>query len=183
MERLADCGSKGTEAAESISSAPKTTRKPQDEILAASVSGKILPLTKVKDPVFSTEMMGRGIAVKPDDGVVHAPADGILTVVHESKHAYGLKTEKGAEVLIHIGIDTVNLKGAGFTTQRQYGELVKKGDILGTFDRKLLKEEGYDDTIMEIVTNSSAYANVKILEKNTVKSGEDILIVSETDEK
>ena len=103
--------------------------------------------------------------------------------VHESKHAYGLKTEKGAEVLIHIGIDTVNLKGAGFTTQRQYGELVKKGDILGTFDRKLLKEEGYDDTIMEIVTNSSAYANVKILEKNTVKSGEDILIVSETDEK
>lgn len=56
-------------------------------------------------------MMGRGIAVKPDDGVVHAPADGILTVVHESKHAYGLKTEKGAEVLIHIGIDTVNLKG------------------------------------------------------------------------
>ncbi|HHP2681779.1 TPA: sucrose-specific PTS transporter subunit IIBC [Enterococcus faecium] len=183
MELLADGESKGTEAAESISSAPKTTRKPQDEILAASVSGKILPLTKVKDPVFSTEMMGRGIAVKPDDGVVHAPADGILTVVHESKHAYGLKTEKGAEVLIHIGIDTVNLKGAGFTTQRQYGELVKKGDILGTFDRKLLKEEGYDDTIMEIVTNSSAYANVKILEKNTVKSGEDILIVSETDEK
>ncbi len=183
MELLADGESKGTEAAESISSAPKTTRKPQDEVLAASVSGKILPLTKVKDPVFSTEMMGRGIAVKPDDGVVHAPADGILTVVHESKHAYGLKTEKGAEVLIHIGIDTVNLKGAGFTTQRQYGELVKKGDILGTFDRKLLKEEGYDDTIMEIVTNSSAYANVKILEKNTVKSGEDILIVSETDEK
>ncbi len=88
----------------------KTTRKPQDEILAASVSGEILPLTKVKDPVFSTEMMGRSIAVKPDDGVVHAPADGILTVVHESKHAYGLKTEKGAEVLIHIGIDTVNLK-------------------------------------------------------------------------
>ncbi|HFD6462405.1 sucrose-specific PTS transporter subunit IIBC [Enterococcus faecium] len=183
MELLADGESKGTEAAESISSAPKATRKPQDEVLAASVSGKILPLTKVKDPVFSTEMMGRGIAVKPDDGVVHAPADGILTVVHESKHAYGLKTEKGAEVLIHIGIDTVNLKGAGFTTQRQYGELVKKGDILGTFDRKLLKEEGYDDTIMEIVTNSSAYANVKILEKNTVKSGEDILIVSETDEK
>lgn len=183
MELLADGESKGTEAAESISSVPKTTRKPQDEVLAASVSGKILPLTKVKDPVFSTEMMGRGIAVKPDDGVVHAPADGILTVVHESKHAYGLKTEKGAEVLIHIGIDTVNLKGAGFTTQRQYGELVKKGDILGTFDRKLLKEEGYDDTIMEIVTNSSAYANVKILEKNTVKSGEDILIVSETDEK
>ena len=172
MELLADGESKGTEAAESISSAPKATRKPQDEVLAASVSGKILPL-----------MMGRGIAVKPDDGVVHAPADGILTVVHESKHAYGLKTEKGAEVLIHIGIDTVNLKGAGFTTQRQYGELVKKGDILGTFDRKLLKEEGYDDTIMEIVTNSSAYANVKILEKNTVKSGEDILIVSETDEK
>ncbi|MDQ8469352.1 sucrose-specific PTS transporter subunit IIBC [Enterococcus faecium] len=183
MELLADGESKGTEAAESISSAPKATRKPQDEVLAASASGKILPLTKVKDPVFSTEMMGRGIAVKPDDGVVHAPADGILTVVHESKHAYGLKTEKGAEVLIHIGIDTVNLKGAGFTTQRQYGELVKKGDILGTFDRKLLKEEGYDDTIMEIVTNSSAYANVKILEKNTVKSGEDILIVSETDEK
>ena len=94
MELLADGESKGTEAAESISSVPKTTRKPQDEVLAASVSGKILPLTKVKDPVFSTEMMGRGIAVKPDDGVVHAPADGILTVVHESKHAYGLKKRK-----------------------------------------------------------------------------------------
>ena len=72
----------------------------------------------------------------------------------------------------------MNLKGAGFTTQRQYGELVKKGIFSVHFDRKLLKEEGYDDTIMEIVTNSSAYANVKFL-KNTVKSGEDILIVSE----
>lgn len=142
MELLADGESKGTEAAESISSAPKATRKPQDEVLAASVSGKILPLTKVKDPVFSTEMMGRGIAVKPDDGVVHAPADGILTVVHESKHAYGLKTEKGAEVLIHIGIDTVNLKGAGFTTQRQYGELVKKGIFSVHLIVNCLKKKG-----------------------------------------
>lgn len=183
MELLADGETKGTEASEPISPAPKTAAKPQDEVLAAPVSGKILPLTKVTDPVFSTEMMGRGIAVKPDDGIVHAPADGILTVVHESKHAYGLKTVKGAEVLIHIGVDTVNLKGVGFTTQRQYGEVVKKGDILGTFDRKLLKEKGYDDTIMEIVTNSSAYANVKILEKSTVKSGDDLLIMSETDEK
>ena len=143
------------------------------------MTGTAIALENVDDPVFSTEMMGKGIAIKPKEGIIYAPADGELTVVYDAKHAYGLMTTQGAEVLIHIGIDTVNLNGVGFTTQRKYGELVKKGDVLGTFDLKALQEAGYDDTVMEIVTNTQAYAAVDVLNKTQVVAGEDLLVVSE----
>lgn len=165
---------------ESPSSEEQVTK---DEIIVAAVAGTIIPLKDVKDPVFSTEMMGKGIAIKPNDNIIYAPADGELTVVYDSKHAYGLKTNNGAEILIHIGIDTVNLKGKGFTTSRTYGELVKKGEVLGTFDREAIQKAGYDDTVMMIITNTLAYSEVEAFDKQTVTAGENILELSEPYEK
>lgn len=179
MNVWADEDAPAAATAVAINEDPEAAAAPKDETLAAAVSGKVVPLKEVNDPVFSQEMMGKGIAIKPTDGTVYAPVDGELTVVYDSKHAYGLKTANGAEVLIHIGIDTVNLKGAGFTTQRKYGELVRKGDVLGTFDQEALKQAGYDDTVMEIITNTQAYAAVDVLDKTVVKDGEELLAVSE----
>lgn len=180
MNLLADEDPEAVEVAVAINADPDSQEKPQDELLASAVSGTVVSLKNVNDPVFSSGMMGKGVAVKPTAGTIVAPADGELTVVYDSKHAYGMKTAAGAEVLIHIGIDTVNLKGEGFTTSRKAGELVKKGETLGTFDQEAVKAAGYDDTVMLIVTNSQSYADVEVLEKATVKGGEDLLAVSET---
>lgn len=149
-----------------------------EEILAAPVSGQPISLKEVADPVFSQEMMGQGVAIIPIEGTIYAPADGELTVVYDSKHAYGLKTNNGAEVLIHIGIDTVKLNGAGFETTRKYGELVKKGDVLGTVDLAKLSQAGLDNTVMMIVTNSKEYVAVETIDRLTVTGGQDLLALS-----
>lgn len=154
----------------------------QDELLGAPVSGTTLALKEVNDPVFAKEMMGKGVAIVPSQGTVYAPADGELTVVYDSKHAYGLKTADGAEVLIHIGIDTVKLNGDGFETTRTYGELVKKGDILGTFDLEKVKAAGFDPTVMMIVTNTDAYAAVEVIDTPTVSGSQDLLALSARNE-
>ncbi|WP_265457992.1 sucrose-specific PTS transporter subunit IIBC [Enterococcus sp. HY326] len=151
---------------------------PQDETIAAAVSGSVVSLKDVNDPVFSTEMMGKGVAIKPTDNTIYAPADGQLTVAYDSKHAYGIETDTGAEILIHIGIDTVNLNGAHFTSAKKQGDLVKKGDVLGTFNSKEIQAAGYDDTVMMIITNSMAYGDVEVLDKTSVAAGENILAVS-----
>lgn len=150
----------------------------QDEVLAAPVKGTPISLKEVNDPVFAQEMMGKGIAIVPEKGTIYAPADGELTVVYDSKHAYGLKTTHGAEVLIHIGIDTVKLNGEGFETTRKYGELVKKGDILGTVALGAIKQAGFDPTIMMIVTNTNDYAAVEAIDTLSVEGGQDLLALS-----
>lgn len=151
----------------------------QDDVLEAPISGEVVQLKDVNDPVFSQEMMGKGIAISPTDGKVYAPADGELTVVYDTKHAYGMITDKKAEILIHIGIDTVQLNGEGFTTERTSGDIVKKGDLLGTVDLEVLKEKGYDTTTMMIVTNTNAFSDVGALDKKEVTAKEDILVVTQ----
>lgn len=161
-----------------INENPDGSSEVQDDVLAAVVSGTIVPLKVVNDPVFSTEMMGKGIAIAPESNQLFAPADGVLTVMYDSKHAYGIQADSGAEILIHIGIDTVNLAGKFFSTNKKKGERVKKGEILGTFDREAIKNAGYDDTVMILVTNSTAYGEISPLDKANVVQGEDILAVS-----
>jgi PTS system sucrose-specific IIC component len=100
-----------------------------------------------------------------------------LTVVYDTKHAYGIESDKGAEILIHIGIDTVNLAGEHFTTAKQSGDKVKKGELLGTFDRAAIKKAGYDDTVMVIVTNTANYSDIAPLGKTRVDAGEEVLEV------
>lgn len=161
-----------------INENPDGSSEVQDDVLAAVISGTIVPLKEVNDPVFSTEMMGKGIAIAPESNQLFAPADGVLTVMYDSKHAYGIQADSGAEILIHIGIDTVNLAGKFFSTNKKKGERVKKGELLGTFDREAIKNAGYDDTVMILVTNSTAYGEISPLDKANVVQGEDILAVS-----
>lgn len=159
------------------------TETVQDELLSAPVKGTVISLKDVNDPVFAQEMMGKGVAIIPEKGTIYAPADGELTVVYDSKHAYGLKTTNGAEILIHIGIDTVKLDGEGFETDRRYGELVKKGDILGAIDLSKIEQSGFDPTVMMIVTNSDAYAAVETIDTLNVDANQDLLVLSARYEK
>lgn len=177
MEVPATAAADGQEAV-MINENPDHSLAVQDDVLSAVVTGEVLPLKEVKDPVFSTEMMGKGVAIIPESDQLFAPADGVLTVMYDSKHAYGIQADSGAEILIHIGIDTVNLAGQFFSTNKKKGERVKKGELLGTFDREAIKKAGYDDTVMLLVTNSTAYGDVSTLDKPTVTQGEDILAVS-----
>lgn len=129
-----------------------TVQKTQ-ESLVAPVEGEVIPLSEVNDQVFSSGAMGKGFAVVPTNGVVKAPIDGEVTALFETGHAIGLTTKAGAEVLIHIGIDTVMLKGKGFDVKVKQGDQVKEGQTLIEFDLEGIKKAGYDPTVMTIVTD------------------------------
>jgi len=150
-----------------------------DEVITAPVSGLSESLRDVNDKVFSAEIMGKGVAIVPNDDQVVAPANGTITVTYDSKHAYGIKTDDGAEVLIHLGIDTVDLNGKYFTTNVKKGDQVKKGDLLGTFDTKALKAADYDTTVMLVITNTNDYASVERLKNTEVKSGDKVVALTE----
>ena len=145
------------------------------ETIATPVTGQTVALGTVNDPVFSSEMMGKGIGILPQSNEVYAPADGTLTVVYGTKHAYGITTKQGTELLIHIGIDTVNLAGQHFTTNKQSGEQVKKGELLGTFDREAIQAAGYDTTVLVIVTNTNDFSDVRAHEELNVTNGQEII--------
>ncbi|WP_303979008.1 sucrose-specific PTS transporter subunit IIBC [Streptococcus danieliae] len=151
----------------------------QNEAVATPVEGETVALETVNDPVFSSGAMGSGIAIKPSQGVVYAPADATVTVAFETGHAYGLKTDKGAELLIHVGIDTVSMAGKGFEQKVQSGAKVKAGDVLGTFDAAAIAEAGLEDTTMFIVTNTAEYEQVApVAAGQTVQKGSEVLSLS-----
>lgn len=132
--------------------------------------GEILPLEKVNDAVFSTGVMGPGFAVQPNQGKVLAPFNGKVTMVFETKHAIGLRSDNGVEVLIHIGLETVNLKGQHFKVLIKEGDTVEAGQALVEFDLEKLKELGYDTVIPFIVTNSVEFKNVSVnLDKKPIE--------------
>ena len=149
-----------------------------DEVVTAPVAGQAESLTAVNDPVFSTKAMGNGAAIIPSSNQIVAPVDGEITVAYETKHAYGLKSDDGAEVLIHIGIDTVNLKGDHFTSAVQQGQHVKQGDVLGTADIDAIKQAGYDPTVMVVITNTNNYANVERIDATTVQAGDNLIALT-----
>ena len=121
--------------------------------VVAPLQGEMIDVSEVKDEVFSSRAMGDGVAIIPTANEVYAPFDGTAEVVFETGHAIGLKNKEGIEMLIHIGIDTVNLKGKGFSLHIKQGDKVKQGDLLVTFDRDYIKQEGYDTSVMCILTN------------------------------
>ena len=136
------------------------TTERADEKLRSPIVGEVVALSEVNDPVFSSGVMGQGIAVKPSKGVVYAPADAEIAIAFPTGHAYGLKTDNGAEILIHVGIDTVSLHGEGFEAKVSQGDRVRAGDIIGTFDSEVIAANGLDDTTMVIITNTMDYAEV-----------------------
>ena len=136
------------------------TSERADEKLRSPIVGEVVALSEVNDPVFSSGVMGQGIAVKPSKGVVYAPADAEIAIAFPTGHTYGLKTDNGAEILIHVGIDTVSLNGEGFEAKVSQGDRVRAGDIIGTFDSEVIAANGLDDTTMVIITNTMDYAEV-----------------------
>ncbi|MEY8370714.1 sucrose-specific PTS transporter subunit IIBC [Aerococcaceae bacterium 50-4] len=161
------------------SNSAKNTKTDSEALIAtAPVTGHTKPLEEVNDPVFSQGMMGPGLAIIPDEsGQVYAPISGKLSIASETGHAYGLVGDSGLEVLIHIGIDTVNLKGHGFTSQVKQGDQVTKGELLGSFDLAVIKEAGYDPDVMVLVTNPDQYEAVEIVADDQVAENADIIKV------
>ncbi len=149
----------------------------QNETLVTPIVGDVVALADVNDPVFSSGAMGQGIAVKPSQGVVYAPADAEVSIAFATGHAFGLKTTNGAEVLIHVGIDTVTMNGEGFEQKVAQGDKVKAGDVLGTFDSNKIAAAGLDDTTMVIVTNTADFSSVAPVATGSVAKGDALIEV------
>ena len=129
--------------------------------IASPAEGKAISLSEVADATFAQEILGKGAAIVPEKGVIYAPFDGKVDVMFETGHAVGLVGENGVELLVHIGIDTVNLEGKYFSPKKAAGDVVKKGDVLIEFDIEKIKEAGYDVTTPVIVSNTDQYAIVE----------------------
>lgn len=140
--------------------------------LCAVVDGTTNEMEKVKDPVFAQKMMGDGFAIESTGNTFCACAKGKITAVFPSNHAYGLTLDDGMEVLVHIGIDTVNENGQGFTCTHQMGDEVEAGDVIVEIDRDYLLSKGYDLTTMVIFTNPSTYSSFTCEYGKQVKMGE-----------
>ena len=154
-----------------------TLASPSEGVIQTPIVGDVVALSNVNDPVFSSGAMGQGIAVKPSQDVVYAPADAEVTIVFPTGHAYGLRTANGAEILIHVGIDTVSMNGEGFNQRVNQGDKVKAGDLLGTFDSAKIAAAGLDNTTMVIVTNTADFASVNPVASGSVAKGDAIIEV------
>ncbi|CYT80522.1 TPA: PTS glucose transporter subunit IIA [Streptococcus suis] len=142
------------------------------------LSGQILPLEKVNDATFSKKMLGEGVAIIPKDGKVYAPFDGAITSLFLTKHAIGLTSDEGVELLIHFGLETVELKGRGFVSHVSDGEKVEKGQLMLEVDVEMLVAEGYDIVTPVVVTNTQEYLDVLLLStKEEVNYADDLLAV------
>lgn len=147
------------------------------EIIGSPIKGSAIALTQVEDGAFASEMLGKGLGIIQTEGKVHAPFDGTVEALFGTKHAIGLKSEDGIEMLIHIGLDTVKLEGKGFTAHIAQGDKVKKGDLLVEFDIDFIKGEGYDVTTPVIVTNTADYLDVFKCENESLEVGENAITV------
>ena len=130
--------------------------KSMDE-LSAPVAGNAVPVSQVPDPTFAEELLGKGIAIEPTEGKVYAPCNATVDMMFETGHAVSLVADFGAEVLIHVGLETVSLKGKHFTVHAANGDKVKKGDLLIEFDLEAIKAEGFNTITPMLVCNSADY--------------------------
>lgn len=146
-------------------------------VLSSPLAGRVVPLNEVKDQVFSSGAMGKGIAIDPANGTLVAPADGTITTLFPTGHAIGLTTTDGVEILMHIGMDTVELEGKGFEIFVKQEDQVKKGGLLVKFDLSLIKEAGYSTVTPIVVTNTPNYLDVLDMNQEDVLQGEDFLAI------
>lgn len=145
--------------------------------VSSPVTGEVVPLEQVSDETFAKEIMGKGIAVMPAEGRVVSPVDGKIQMIFKTKHAIGILSEDGAEILIHIGIDTVKLDGKHFKAHVKNGDSVKKGDLLVEFDKDAIIAEGYQVVTPVIITNSANYLDVLAKDVKEIKAGEALLTI------
>ena len=154
-------------------------KKKQDNtfFLGAPVKGKAVDLKEVNDPTFSTSMLGQGVAIIPFEGKIYAPADGEIAMVFDTLHAVSMTADNGVEILVHVGLDTVELKGEGFEGHVKAGDKVKKGDLLLTVDLDAVKEAGYDTITPMLVCNTDDYAAVEGIFGKDVMPKDDVVSI------
>ncbi|WP_281533197.1 glucose PTS transporter subunit IIA [Anaerocolumna aminovalerica] len=139
------------------------------------ISGIVKPLSVVNDPAFASEVLGKGIAILPEDGKVYAPFDGTVITIFSTLHAICLLSDQGMEILIHIGLNTVRLNGQYFTAYVKTSDKVKKGELMLEFDLYRIKEIGYDTVIPIIITNSDHYKEMNLFINQKVSKGDKIM--------
>lgn len=147
----------------------------KEEVIMAPVDGEVLPLAKADDEVFASKALGEGVVIEPSSGSVVAPFDGKVVTLFPTKHAIGLVSPNGAEVLIHIGVNTVELNGKYFESFVKQGDEVKAGQPMVTFDPQSIKKAGYSAQVMVLVTNTAAYQNVSVLHEGNTRSKDQLL--------
>lgn len=147
----------------------------KEEIVSSPLTGTIVPQEEVKDEVFSKGIMGKTITIEPTQGVVYAPSNGTITTVFPTGHAVGITTDTGTEILIHVGLDTVELKGEGFEKHVKENDVVKAGEKLVSFDMDLIKERGYPTQTPIVITNSDDFSEVLFTDETTVERGDYLL--------
>ncbi|KIL48856.1 PTS glucose transporter subunit IIA [Jeotgalibacillus alimentarius] len=154
----------------------KKEEVPKNVEIKSPLTGNLLTLDEVPDPVFSQKMMGDGVAIEPTDGKVVSPIDGEVVQVFPTKHAIGLKAKNGAEILIHIGLETVSMEGNGFEAHVSEGSKVNVGDPLVTFDLELVRSEAKSIITPVIVTNGDDLAGIEKMTASSVQAGQDTVL-------
>ncbi|HIT33645.1 MAG TPA: PTS glucose transporter subunit IIA [Candidatus Faecousia intestinigallinarum] len=147
----------------------------EKDAICAPVSGEAVPISQVSDPTFGEEVLGKGIAIRPTDGKVVAPCDATVDMMFETGHAVSLIADCGAEVLIHVGLDTVSLKGKHYTVHAKNGDKVKKGDLLMEFDYQAIAADGFDTITPVVICNSADYTTFETHVGKTVTAGEVVI--------
>ena len=147
----------------------------QPETIKSPLRGKVIPLAAIRDPLFATETVGKGIAIEPEAGKIYSPVDGVITTQFPTGHAVGITSEDGAEVLVYIGLDTVKLKGKYITPQVKQGDYVKQGDLLIEFEMDQIKAAGFETTTLVVITNTDQYLDVKAMNHDAVEQNEPLL--------
>ena len=141
------------------------------------MKGKVLKLESIKDDAFASGVLGKGAAILPEEGKVYAPADGVISTLFPTLHALGMETDEGVELLIHIGLDTVQLNGEGFEAKVSQGDCVKKGQLLVTFDKEFIESKGYCMETPVIVTNTDDFLEVVEIGEGETVPGDGLLKV------
>lgn len=147
-------------------------KKPKKESVYSVADGQLIPITDVQDDVFSTKMLGDGYGINPSNSDVYAPVNGTITTLFPTKHAIGITTEIGVEILVHLGLDTVELKGKPFEVFIKEGDTVKVGQKIVKMDLEAIHDSGYKDTIIVVYTNMDKIKNVSKIDKKTIKHSE-----------
>lgn len=154
--------------------------KKKEIVISAPISGEVKNVSSLKDETFSSNVLGPGIAIKPDGGHVVAPADGTLDQMFETGHAFSMTTASGAELLVHVGLDTVRLKGKHFTRMRKTGDTIKAGEHLIEFEESAVRDEGYDTTIVVVVLNQDRFKNIRFTEEGSIQAGSPLVWLEST---
>jgi len=156
----------------------KKIEETQPFLIGTPVKGNVIDIKDTKDPLFNTESLGKGVGIIPDSQQIIAPIGGVISTFFPTKHAIGIKTDKGVEVLIHVGIDTVELNGQYFDATKKQGDRINRGDALLNVEFDKIAKAGYDTTVLMVITNSTNYKDIQTILGNK-ESGEIVIEIKE----